>query len=176
MNVSSINRRTILNAVPKTPQPGKPSHDPATGMWYKDSVRQAIRHCYRSQKAQSKRLSHPKTTRSKFSGNQTSLSAIYSSAQTQRKQQCNQSMKVIDLEALTSTPNKGTTTVKNLITASLNRNAYVGRSQHRQGSVPAGNPSKNAAAGKVIEKVAADCQNLRMSSLGVKSPLASNLS
>lgn len=128
-------------------------------MWYKDSVRQAIRHCYRSQKSQSKRLSNPKTTRSKFSGNQTTLNAIYSSAQSQRRQQCNQSMKVIDLEALVKTPNKGTTTVKNLITASSNRNAYVGRSQQRLGSVPAGNPSKNAEPRKVVEKDAEDYQN-----------------
>ena len=162
--------------MPKTPQPGKPSNDPATGMWYKESVRQAIRHCYRSQKSQSKRLSHPKTTRAKFAGNQTSLNAIYSSAQTQRRQPCNQSMKVIDLDTLEKTPNKGTTTVKNLITTSLTRNAYVGRSQQRQGSVPAGNLSRNAEARKTVEKVAEDYQNWRMSSLGEKSPLASNLS
>ena len=38
--MSSINRKTILNAVqPGTPQPGAPMHDPASGMWYKDSVR-----------------------------------------------------------------------------------------------------------------------------------------
>lgn len=145
-------------------------------MWYKDSVRQAIRHCFRSQKSQSKRLSHPKTTRAKFSGNQTALNAIYSSAQSNRRQQCNQSMKLIDLEALVKTPNKGTTTVKNLITASSNRNAYVGRSQQRLGSVPAGNPSKNTEATKLVEKMAEDCQKWRMSSLGEKSPLASNLS
>ena len=148
-------------------------------MWYKDSVRQAIRHCYRSQKSQSKRLANPKTTRTKFSGNQTSLNAIYSSAHSQRRQQCNQSMKVIDLEALAKTPTKGPTTVKNLITASSNRNAYVGRSQQRYGSVPAGYPSKNAEARKEVEKSADKCLNcgtMRMSSLGEKSPHASNLS
>ena len=85
-------------------------------------------------------------------------------------------MKVIDLESLVMTPKKGTTTVKNLITASSSRNAYVGRSQQRQGSVPAGITSKNAEARKEVEKIAEDCQNWRMSSLGEKSPHASNLS
>ena len=66
-NSSSINRKTMLNAVPSTPQPGGVPHDPTTGMWYKESVRQAIRYAYRSQRQTSKRLANPKTTRQKFS-------------------------------------------------------------------------------------------------------------
>ena len=50
---SSINRRTILNAVQPmiaVTKPGTPVQDLTSGMWYKDSIRKAIRSCYRSQK------------------------------------------------------------------------------------------------------------------------------
>ena len=64
---SSINRRTILQAVtPTTPQPGMPFNDPTSGMWYKEPIRTAIRNCYISQRQQAKRLANPKSTRAKF--------------------------------------------------------------------------------------------------------------
>lgn len=91
-NSSSINRRTMMNVIPATPQPGGVPHDPTTGMWYKDSVRQAIRSCYRSQRQTSKRLANPKTTRSKFSvdscvltpGNLRSAQPTHQTQQSQR--------------------------------------------------------------------------------------------
>ena len=63
----SINRRVVLDPCkPTTPGPHTAGYDPASGMWYRDNVRQAIKQCYRSQREHSKRLANPKTQRQKF--------------------------------------------------------------------------------------------------------------